>query len=406
MIRLTMVGLMGFSATHALAQASFQVLGTTSGWRISANGISADGTVVVGTGVRTQFNEAIRWTAATGVVSLTPTAAADAQAASTDGSVITGYFEVNNHGFRWDSAGIVDINGPLVLSIVRGISGDGSVIVGDSGPGGPFRWTQATGAILLRDLPGGITDSDVGGISADGQVIVGHAVFATGDEAFRWTAQTGMVALGHLTPTSTFARARAVSADGSVIVGFDERANGVWEPFRWTQVTGMVGLGFLSSGTSGIATAVSADGSVVVGYNNVACNERHAFRWTAASGMQRIRDLLVAQGVHGLNGWQLNEATGISADGTVIIGAAYNPLGQGEGWIATLPATTLPAPPACYANCDQCGWSLTANDFQCFLNKYAAHDPYANCDGSTGTPLLTANDFQCFLNKFAEGCPQ
>ncbi|MBX3378185.1 MAG: hypothetical protein KF678_14415 [Phycisphaeraceae bacterium] len=29
---------------------------------------------------------------------------------------------------------------------------------------------------------------------------------------------------------------------------------------------------------------------------------------------------------------------------------------------------------------------------------------YANCDGSTGTPLLTSNDFQCFLNKFAAGC--
>ena len=28
---------------------------------------------------------------------------------------------------------------------------------------------------------------------------------------------------------------------------------------------------------------------------------------------------------------------------------------------------------------------------------------YANCDGSTGAPLLTANDFQCFLNKYAAG---
>jgi hypothetical protein len=63
-------------------------------------------------------------------------------------------------------------------------------------------------------------------------------------------------------------------------------------------------------------------------------------------------------------------------------------------------------PGGCYANCDGSTGSplLTANDFQCFLNKYAAGDTYANCDGSTGTPLLTANDFQCFLNKFAAGC--
>jgi hypothetical protein len=60
----------------------------------------------------------------------------------------------------------------------------------------------------------------------------------------------------------------------------------------------------------------------------------------------------------------------------------------------------------CYANCDGSTGAplLTANDFQCFLNKYAAGNTYANCDGSTGNPLLTANDFQCFLNKYAAGC--
>ena len=61
----------------------------------------------------------------------------------------------------------------------------------------------------------------------------------------------------------------------------------------------------------------------------------------------------------------------------------------------------------CYANCDGSTGSplLTSNDFQCFLNRFAAGNPYANCDGSTGEPLLTANDFQCFLNAFAAGCP-
>jgi hypothetical protein len=64
------------------------------------------------------------------------------------------------------------------------------------------------------------------------------------------------------------------------------------------------------------------------------------------------------------------------------------------------------SPDACYANCDGSTTPpiLNANDFQCFLNKYAAGDSYANCDGSTSTPILTANDFQCFLNKYAAGC--
>ncbi|MBX3377425.1 MAG: hypothetical protein KF678_10535 [Phycisphaeraceae bacterium] len=61
---------------------------------------------------------------------------------------------------------------------------------------------------------------------------------------------------------------------------------------------------------------------------------------------------------------------------------------------------------ACYPNCDGSTGIplLTANDFQCFLNAFAAGQSSANCDGSTGSPTLTANDFQCFLNAFAAGC--
>ncbi len=71
--------------------------------------------------------------------------------------------------------------------------------------------------------------------------------------------------------------------------------------------------------------------------------------------------------------------------------------------IAVLTVTgTLP----CYPNCDNSTAApvLTANDFQCFLNKFAAGDVAANCDASTAAPVLTANDFQCFLNRFAAGC--
>lgn len=64
----------------------------------------------------------------------------------------------------------------------------------------------------------------------------------------------------------------------------------------------------------------------------------------------------------------------------------------------------IAAPVSCQADCDASG-SLNANDFQCFLNKFAAADAYANCDGSTAAPVLNANDFQCYLNRFAAGCP-
>jgi hypothetical protein len=63
--------------------------------------------------------------------------------------------------------------------------------------------------------------------------------------------------------------------------------------------------------------------------------------------------------------------------------------------------------PACYANCDGSTASpvLSAADFVCFLNRFRANDPYANCDGSTVAPVLSAADFVCFLNRFRGGCP-
>lgn len=64
-------------------------------------------------------------------------------------------------------------------------------------------------------------------------------------------------------------------------------------------------------------------------------------------------------------------------------------------------------PDPCYANCDTSFLPplLTANDFLCFINRFASADPRANCDGSTTSPILTANDFACFLNAYAAGCP-
>lgn len=69
-----------------------------------------------------------------------------------------------------------------------------------------------------------------------------------------------------------------------------------------------------------------------------------------------------------------------------------------------IPISSISGP--CYANCDGSTATplLTANDFQCFLNDYAQGGTYANCDGSTTPPTLTPNDFQCFLSRYAVGC--
>jgi hypothetical protein len=60
----------------------------------------------------------------------------------------------------------------------------------------------------------------------------------------------------------------------------------------------------------------------------------------------------------------------------------------------------------CYPNCDGSSTLPTSNpgDFACFLQRFAAGDPYANCDASTIAPVLNAGDFACFLERFRAGC--
>lgn len=74
----------------------------------------------------------------------------------------------------------------------------------------------------------------------------------------------------------------------------------------------MVGLGDLSGGTfHSEATGVSADGSVIVG-TGMSSSGLEVFRWTEAGGMVGLGDLP--------GGTFYSIATGVSADGSVITG--------------------------------------------------------------------------------------
>lgn len=80
---------------------------------------------------------------------------------------------------------------------------------------------------------------------------------------------------------------------------------------------------------------------------------------------------------------------------------------ENGGQVARLGGLAGQAVCGCYPNCDASTIApvLNINDFTCFLNRFAAGDPYANCDASTLPPVLNINDFTCFLNAFAAGCP-
>lgn len=253
---------------------------------------------------------------------------------SGDGSVVVGnsrsaydYDNPSNDSqvFRWTQAsgmqGLGYLPGGGEHSWASAVSADGAVVVGSSDSTGheeeAFRWTQADGMQALGYLPGSqeYGDSWASAVSADGSAVVGTSDSENGYQAFRWTQTGSMQGLGYLPGGSYFSEALGISADGLVVVGVSDSASSI-EAFRWTQAGGMIGLGHLpGGGFQSWANAVSADGSVVVGGSDSASGIE-AYRWTQAGGMQGLGYLGAG------NFYSDSEALGISADGSVVVGTS------------------------------------------------------------------------------------
>ncbi|HEX3440136.1 MAG TPA: autotransporter domain-containing protein [Pseudolabrys sp.] len=331
----------------AIARADdFQGLGFLPGGSLSIpNGVSADGSVVVGYGNGPASNEAFLWNGTlTGLGFLPGGNVSRATGVSANGSVVVGFSNgtaaPNGVAFIW-SGGTMTRLGFLTgggASEATGVSADGSVVVGWSTDAGAnteaFRWSAGT-MTGLGFLTGG-TYSIAYGVSADGSVVVGASAPTFGNsEAFRWSAGT-MTGLGFL-PGGASSTATGVSSDGSVVVGYGSTAASSAEAFRWVNGGGgMSGLGFLPGGSTSYANAVSANGLVVVGYGDSTAagpGNVEAFRWTQSTGMESIKGLLSASGVN-MTGWSLFRATGVSADGSVIVGDGSGPSNNDEAWLA------------------------------------------------------------------------
>lgn len=310
-----------------------------------ASGISADGTVVVGLGSSAAGTRAFKWTSATGMSDIGDlpggSSYSEAYGISGNGATVIGISSATNNllAFRWTSAG-----GMAALSdqysIPRAASGDGSIIVGYVQGVGAVQWRNGIMS-SLGALPGSGPNRQAYGVSGDGSVIVGVADEPNGitPRAFRWTASTGMVQLGGLAPGVDIGGAAAISSNGSWIVG--NSFDGVsYQACRWS-VEGIQGLGYLpgsnaqTSVTSG--KAVSADGSRIVGSSVLNGTTTSAIFWDQAHGFRDLKQFLMSQGIQGLGGWQLWEATGVSADGHTIVGRGRNPIGREEAWIAIIP---------------------------------------------------------------------
>jgi probable HAF family extracellular repeat protein len=220
-------------------QSGMQDLGVlTGGSHCQESGISADGSVIVGTCSVNGYKRPFRWTQATGIVDLgqpDENSHARAYGVSSDGSIIVGSAYYDAYEFHWQA-----VYWSPTLDMIRlgynnedsasyAVTSDGNYIVGGAS-WTPFRKSLSSDMIAMGSLGGG--NAAAYGVSADGRVVVGGAYDNTGNSrAFLWTPETGIGTLdvwlgiqGLDTSATSFLTANAISADGNVIVG--ELTNG------------------------------------------------------------------------------------------------------------------------------------------------------------------------------------
>ncbi|MBN1507063.1 MAG: hypothetical protein JW955_09470 [Sedimentisphaerales bacterium] len=220
-------------------------LGPGAGYYGTAHGVSDAGSVITGQWFHDGFGEAYRYSSGSmeGLYLLGGSSVTGnyAQGISGDGSVIVG--AGTHNALIYTATEIVDIgnlHGSHYLgSEARAASYDGSTVVGYSGipttnKYEAFRWTAAEGMVGLGDFDGGDFWSMAEDVSADGSIIVGYGRTGSGDQAFIWDAANGMRSLQAVL-TSEYGLdltgwqlefAHAISANGLTIVGYGINPDG------------------------------------------------------------------------------------------------------------------------------------------------------------------------------------
>ncbi len=337
-------------AAPAPAQATFEDLGPGR-----ALGVSPDGTAVVGI-VRASTpgfpaDEAFLWTTTSGYTLLGDLPGGAFESRSNDVTRLPGGIvhvgrgaETNGFAGHVNMVGVLGLLGDTYGSDARGVSDDGSRVVGWSVGAFGVEASVWPGTLIapfgLGDLPGGAFDSRAYRISGDGLVVVGAGTTATGTEAFRYDISTlgPIVGLGDLPGGADFSRALGASTNGAVIVGESSTFDGLnvrLQAVRWTNALGIESLG--GPGTSSSANSCSSDGSVIVGrYSGTFSDD--AFVWDEAHGMRSLRwvlsnDYLLSAS---LVNWSLVEATDVSDDGKIVVGWGLGPNGDVRAWRARL----------------------------------------------------------------------
>ncbi len=347
-------------AAAAAADPSFEILPDlpNAPGEMRAEGVSADGCVVVGWGGGSD-PRAFRWrygyTESPPLDPFYPPVPAGKSAAhaiSGDGGVVVGEFQAEGSlsvdVMRWtlpvrdpDGTPVVFEQFDLLSSgaFALGASGDGSSIVGVSEVGHdtpqPVLWLDGVIQPLPPlDLPQDLAPSvgEAWGISDDGSIAAGwlRATDASPfpHHAVRWDAGIA-TSLGVL-PGAVASEAFAISGDGSAIVGTSDGRAFVHSGGALAEL----------GGGAEIARSVSFDGSRIVG--SAAAGP---FLWDPDDGTRDLASWLETVYGFDLGDWTLDDATAISADGNTVVGYATNGLGDVRAYRAALSEAGCPPRP-------------------------------------------------------------
>ncbi len=345
---LSSVAIAAVASTSGAARGEVLGLGFLPGYdkNSSAFGISADGTTVVGRSEDAGASGvAFRWTEAGGMTLLAPSYST-ALAASGDGSAVVGYFQNGDHpeAFRWTAAGLQALGtGGYTGSHAFGISDNGNYVVGQlysNGVTQAFAWTEAGGIRPLGYFMGGTLSGRAFDVSDNG-IVVGLSRMVSGQSQafYKDLAVSGPIqGLGYLSG-GTYSFANAITPNASFIVGASTDATNSVKAVRWSANAGGYDGPVALDGGGGWyyseATGVSIDGSVIVGsYKlNIGDIDYHAFRWAEGGSMQSLDQWLKDSGVD-TTGWTLTNASAVSGDGGTIVGSGHFGSSSYQAYIA------------------------------------------------------------------------
>ena len=215
-----------------------------------------------------------------------------AAAVSADGRYVAGYYDtpLGNSGYRWSvGGGFEDLGRPLGTAefrnaYVKGISGDGSKVVGyGTNPSAPYVWEQGVG-VSAPTLP----YATIVAVSADGSTYAG-----LGEMPNSYRTKNGVTESLGLISGSYWSAVNGMSDDGKTLVGAGFRAGNQAMPFVWRE-----GVGIQETAAPAgyedhsFAQNVSRDGRIVVGDASNAVDQNGVFVWTEAGGAQLLEKTL------------------------------------------------------------------------------------------------------------------